>query len=160
MLFNKVFSTIFLLFLSLSVQATLVPAKNFSLFDITSQEKIELSDYYGKVIYLDFWASWCASCAKSLPLFQQWQQELGDDFVVISVNVDENKSDALAMIKKLQLNYPIGYDKDLTIAKMYATSVLPYAFIIDKNSNIFYRHIGFKDSDEDKLKAMIKTLLK
>jgi thiol-disulfide isomerase/thioredoxin len=128
--------------------------------DISSQAQIRLSDYYGKVIYLDFWASWCASCVKSLPLFQQWQQELGDDFVVISVNVDEFKDDALTMIKRLQLNYPIGYDKDLTVAKMYATSVLPYAFIIDKSGNIYYKHIGFKDRDGEKLKMMIMELLK
>jgi thiol-disulfide isomerase/thioredoxin len=160
MLFNKAHLTFFILFFSLSVQATPVPAKNFSLLDITSQVKIELSEYYGKVIYLDFWASWCSSCAKSLPLFQQWQQELGDDFVVISVNVDEYKDDALAMIKKLQLNYPIGYDEDFKVAKMYSTSVLPYAFIIDKSGNIYYKHIGFKDSDEEKLKTIIKSLLK
>jgi thiol-disulfide isomerase/thioredoxin len=162
MLFKKAVLLLFLLVFSLTIQSNtskLIPAKNFSLPDIRSQVKIELSDYYGKVIYLDFWASWCASCAKSLPLFTQWQQELGDDFVVISVNVDENKSDALAMINKLKLNYLIGYDKDLQIAKMYSTSVLPYSFIIDKTGNIYYKHIGFKDSDAEKLKTIIKHLL-
>jgi thiol-disulfide isomerase/thioredoxin len=161
MLFNN--ALILLLVFSLNVNATsikAVPAMNFSLMEINSESSIELSDYYGKVIYLDFWASWCSSCAKALPLFTQWQHELGEEFVIISINVDENIDDALAIIKKLRLNYPIAYDKDLKVAKMYSTLVLPYAFIIDKTGNIQYKHIGFKDGDAEKLQKIIKRLLK
>lgn len=166
MLFKKTPLLLSLLFFSLfisvkvhAVTVKLLPAKDFSLFDIQSQVPIKLSDYYGKVIYLDFWASWCSSCLKALPLFNQWQQELGENFVVISVNVDEDKADGIAMSQKLQLNYPIGYDINLRVAKMYKTSVLPYSFIIDKQGNIHYQHIGFQDKDAEKLKVIIMGLL-
>jgi len=134
-------------------------AINFSLYDIQSNKTVKLSDYYGKVIYLDFWASWCSSCAKALPLFTQWQKEFGDDFVVISVNVDEEKSDGIAMAKKLRLEYPIAYDGNLSVARMYKATALPFSFIIDKNGDIHYRHIGFRDKDAIKLRAMIANLL-
>jgi len=148
-----------LLSLSFSVNSTQIPAENFSLSDIQNNQQITLSDYHGKVIYLDFWASWCSSCAKALPLFKKWQQELGDDFVVISVNVDEDKDDGLKMAQRLQLDYPIGYDSELKVAKMYDASVLPFSFIINKSGDIHYRHVGFKDSDEQKLKIIIEELL-
>jgi len=134
-------------------------AINFSLYDIRTNKTVKLSDYYGKVIYLDFWASWCSSCVKALPLFSQWQKELGDDFVVISVNVDEEKSDGIAMAKKLGLDYPIAYDGKLSVARMYKATALPFSFIIDKNGDIHYRHVGFRDKDAIKLKAMIVNLL-
>lgn len=147
-----------LLFFSIGINAAQIPAKNFSLHDIQNNQKITLSDYHGKVIYLDFWASWCSSCAKALPLFKKWQQELGDDFVVISVNVDEDKGDGLAMAQKLQLDYPIAYDGNLRVAKMYGASVLPFSFIINKKGDIHYSHIGFQESDAIKLKTIIEEL--
>lgn len=147
-----------LLFFSIDINATQIPAKNFSLHDIQNNQKITLSDYHGKVIYLDFWASWCSSCAKALPLFKKWQQELGEDFVVISVNVDEDKDDGLAMAQKLQLDYPIAYDGNLKVAQMYGVSVLPLSFIINKTGDIHYSHVGFQENDATKLKAIIKEL--
>jgi thiol-disulfide isomerase/thioredoxin len=163
MLFKKNVYLLFICLLSFaghSALASSIPAKDFLLFDIQSQAPIKLSHYYGKVIYLDFWASWCSSCAKALPLFKQWQQELGDDFIVISINVDEDKADGLAMTKRLKLTYPVGYDSTLEVAKMYGTSVLPYSFIIDKAGNIHYQHIGFQDKDAKKLEKTIINLLK
>lgn len=148
-----------LLFFSMGVQAEQIPAKNFALQDIQNNSQITLSDYRGKVIYLDFWASWCSSCAKALPLFKKWNQALGDDFVVISVNVDEDKADGLLMAQKFQLDFPIAYDENLDVAKMYGASVLPFSFIINKKGDIHYRHVGFQDIDAIKLKTIIEDLL-
>ncbi|WP_339723777.1 TlpA disulfide reductase family protein [uncultured Paraglaciecola sp.] len=148
-----------LLFFSLGIQAEQIQAKNFSLHDIQNNRVITLNDYHGKVIYLDFWASWCSSCAKALPLFKKWHQELGDDFVVVSVNVDEDKADGLLMAQKFQLDFPIGYDENLDVAKMYGASVLPFSFIINQDGDIHYRHVGFQDTDAVKLKTIIQKLL-
>jgi thiol-disulfide isomerase/thioredoxin len=157
MLFRSLF--ISLLLFCIGVQAIETRAKNFSLLDIQNNQKIILSNYHGKVIYLDFWASWCSSCAKALPLFKKWQHELGDNFVVISVNVDEDKADGIAMAKKLLLNYPIAYDGNLKVAKMYGVSVLPFSFIINRKGNIHYIQVGFKDADAKKLEIILKELL-
>jgi thiol-disulfide isomerase/thioredoxin len=148
-----------LIFYSLGIQAESIPAKNFTLHDIQTNRLITLSDYHGKVVYLDFWASWCSSCAKALPLFKKWDQELGDDFVVVSVNVDEDKADGLLMAQKFQLDFPIAYDENLDVAKMFEASVLPFSFIINKSGDIHYRHVGFQDTDAVKLKTIIEELL-
>ena len=150
---------ILMLCFSIDLRAAEQPAKDFSLPDIQSKQQITLSNYFGKVIYLDFWASWCSSCAKALPLFNHWDHALGENFVVVSVNVDEDIADGLDMAAKLQLDFPIAYDKSLNVAKMYQASVLPSSFIIDKNGFIQYQHIGFQEKDAHKLKALIKHLL-
>lgn len=148
-----------LIFISLGIQAEQIPAENFSLNDIQNNNQITLSDYRGKVIYLDFWASWCSSCAKALPLFKEWNQEFGDDFVVVSVNVDEVKGDGLLMAQRFQLDFPVAYDENLDIAKLYEVSVLPTSFVIDKKGDIHYRHIGFQEVDIIKLQKAIEEVL-
>lgn len=136
-----------------------IAAQNFTLQDIQKTSLITLSDFRGKVVYLDFWASWCSSCAKALPLFNKWHQTLDEDFVVVSVNVDEDIQDGLLMAQKFQLDFPIGYDENLLVAKMYQASALPVSFIINKDGDIHYRHLGFQDGDAVKLKLIIEELL-
>jgi len=154
----------FLLFIGLdsfsfSVKAGNDLAENFTLFDIQTDKIVQLSDYRGKVIYLDFWASWCASCAEALPLFSQWQSEFGENFIVISINVDEEKSDGIQMAKNLALTYPVAYDTNLEIAALYQVKALPTSYIIDKNGQIVYRHLGFNKEDSVKLVEVINSLL-
>ena len=134
-------------------------ADNFSLMDIQTNNVVQLSHYQGKVIYLDFWASWCSSCAKALPLFSRWQNNFGEDFVVISINVDEDKLNGILMAKKLALTYPVAYDGDLKVASLYNVKALPTSFIINKRGRIVYRHLGFKQQDVDKLVEIIHSLL-
>lgn len=134
-------------------------AIDFSLDDIQTNLPVSLSDYQGKVIYLDFWASWCTSCAKALPLFNLWRDEFGENFIVLSVNVDENKSDGLAMAQKLSLKYPILYDGNLAVATLYQVTALPISFIIDGKGVIKYKHIGFKEADVNELKSKIQSVI-
>ncbi|WP_299074079.1 TlpA disulfide reductase family protein [uncultured Paraglaciecola sp.] len=136
-----------------------ISLQNFSLPDIRNNQQVTLSDYQGKVVYLDFWASWCSSCAKALPLYKNWARTFGDDFAVVSVNVDEVKAEGILMAQQLQLDFPIAYDKDLSVAKMYQASVLPVSFIINRRGQIVYRHLGFKDTDAEKLERLVRQLL-
>ena len=148
-----------ILAVSINIFAQTNKAPDFELKDIHSEKSIHLSDYRGKVVYLDFWASWCSVCLKSLPLFSQWQQRYGQDFVVISVNVDEVKQHGIDMANRLNLNYLVLYDENMSIAKSYNASLLPSSFIIDTNGDVHYKHLGFKLGDGDKLEKIIQQLL-
>src|SRR5690349_9791346 len=82
--------------------------------------KLRLEDFRGKVVYLDFWASWCGPCRVSLPMLEELRREYqAKGFEVIAVNVDENPQDALDFLKKYPVTYPVVRDPQQAIARLY-----------------------------------------
>ena len=117
----------------------------FSLTGLNQKKPIILSDYQGQTVLVDFWASWCAPCLSSLPVYQSWH--VAGDVQVVSVNVDDNLQDGLDMLKKLNLTFPVAYDEDKSVAKLFGVYALPVAFLIDKNGQIILRHDGYQSKD-------------
>jgi thiol-disulfide isomerase/thioredoxin len=128
--------------------------QTFALPALNQEKDIELGEYRGKTILLDFWASWCAPCLRSLPLYQQWHDE--GEIVVVSVNVDDHSQDALAMINKLKLRFPVAFDEEKEVAKSFNVFALPVVFIIDQEGKAVFRHEGFTADDTVKLLTIIK----
>jgi thiol-disulfide isomerase/thioredoxin len=151
--FNFIFVAL-LLFFSNSSFATEVPT--FSLTALNQKKPINLSDYHGQTIILDFWASWCAPCLKSLPVYQNWH--VAGEILVVSVNVDDDLKDAIAMIKDLNLTFPVAYDYDKSVAKLFGVYALPVAFLIDKNGKIMLRHEGYQSKDAIQLLQEIQKI--
>jgi peroxiredoxin len=131
-------------------------APEFSLTAINQKALVNLSDYQGQTIILDFWASWCAPCLSSLPVYQNWH--VAGNVKVVSVNVDDYIKDAKAMIKNLNLTFPVAYDKDKSVAKLFGVNALPVAFLIDKNGKIMFRHEGYQSKDAIQLLNEIQKL--
>lgn len=131
-------------------------APEFSLTAINQKALVNLSDYQGQTIILDFWASWCAPCLSSLPVYQNWH--VAGNVKVVSVNVDDYIKDAKAMIKNLNLTFPVAYDKDKSVAKLFGVNALPVAFLIDKNGKIMFRHEGYQPKDAIQLLNEIQKL--
>ena len=115
----------------------------------------------GKVIFVDFWASWCTPCLKSLPEFEQLQTTFSGrgDVVVLAINLDENPNDATKFVKDLDVSYKILADKDGSIPESFGVSTMPSSFIIDKQGVIRYVHKGYKTGDVSKIKTEIEQLL-
>lgn len=146
-------------FFSLGVNAT-TPAPEFSLPQINQDESISLSDYKGKVVYLDFWASWCGPCRKSLPLLNELRLELKDKpFEVIAINLDEDIEDARQFLKEYPVTYPTLYDKDNATPRLYQLRGMPTSYLIDKNGIIQSTHQGFKPSHMPKIRQSVIDLL-
>jgi peroxiredoxin len=130
----------------------------FTVRDIDGKD-IALSDYKGKVILLDFWATWCAPCRKEIPgfvdLYRRYKQK---GFVVLGVSVDESAADVKKFAKKLKVNYPIllgGARDDLQEA--FGPPGFPTAFIIGRDGTIRSQHTGLTPLEE--LERTIKQLL-
>lgn len=120
-------------------------APDFTLTDLTGQ-KVSLSDYKGKVILLDFWATWCGPCKMEIPSFIQLQEQYGDDVVVVGVSLDQGGPRVVEpFAKKNGINYPIVYGDGSVVQAYGGIRGIPTTFVIDRDFNIQRKYVGYTD---------------
>ncbi|MER2491952.1 TlpA disulfide reductase family protein [Catenovulum sediminis] len=156
----KLICTLLLLTVSQFTAATpSLPAPDFELNVVDLPKK--LSDLKGQVVYLDFWASWCAPCRKSFPWMNDMQNKYQDKgFTVIAVTVDADKTLAEQFLQEVPANFPIVYDTESQIAQSYQLKGMPSSYLIDKNGQLRYVHVGFLTAKKKQYEDEIKGLLK
>jgi thiol-disulfide isomerase/thioredoxin len=123
---------------------------------------VDLTKYRGKVVYVDFWASWCAPCVVSTPLLNELRQELvkaGQPFEVVAVNVDKDKEDGIDFLLDEPVEYIAASDPDGKAPAAYQVKSMPTAFLLDKTGKIRLIHTGFKPADIDTIAEEVKKLL-
>ncbi|MBO6557194.1 MAG: TlpA family protein disulfide reductase [Pseudomonadales bacterium] len=122
-------------------------------------ESVNSESLRGKVIYLDFWASWCGPCKVSFPDMKALQSEFGRDvFQVIAVSVDSNPKDARRFVERFEPNFLILTDPEGAIAERFSIPAMPTSFLIDQHGNIRHMHKGYRPGDAEKLKPLIAAL--
>ena len=122
--------------------------------------KVTLKDFRGKVVFLNFWATWCESCRDEMPSMQRLYREFkGKDFEIVGVNVKDKRPDALAFVKKLQVTYPIVLDPDGEVGLLYGAFGMPLSYLIDKKGRVLARLLGPADWYSPGARNLIKTLL-
>jgi len=121
-------------------------APNFSRMDL-SHRNVELSVYRGKVVLLNFWATWCGPCLAEMPTFAQWQNQYGSDkFQVLGISMDDAAPEVVAAISKLKVNYPVVMGDEHLGAAYGGILGLPVTFLIDPQGRIRGRFEGATDS--------------
>jgi len=121
---------------------------------------VSLQELRGKVVYLDFWASWCGPCRMSFPQLEQLRQELGPQgFEVLAINVDEFEKDALKFLEEIPVSYPVVRDGSGATPQKYGILGMPTAYLIDRQGVVRLVHQGFRKHDESKLRLEIIKLL-
>lgn len=121
---------------------------------------ISTADLKGKVVYLDFWASWCKPCKKSFPFMNDIHNQYPkDDFVVVAINMDEFPEDAKKFLEEIPADFNIYTDASKTLATELELPGLPVAFVIDKTGEIKGRHIGFNERKKQKKIKQLEFLL-
>ena len=124
-------------------------------------DTLNLSDYRGKVVVLDFWASWCVPCRRSFPWMNEMQRKYGDDgLVIIAVNLDNKPSDAEKFLQQYPAEFSIFYDHDRQLVSEYAVEAMPSSFLIGRDGSIVERHLGFKSGKTDEYEAAIAAALR
>ncbi|MEO8539732.1 MAG: TlpA disulfide reductase family protein [bacterium] len=109
-------------------------APDFALVDARDPSKVvKLSDYRGKAVILNWFASWCDPCKNEIPEFQAAQAKLGDELVVLGVDYLEHPSDATGILDKLGATYPAVLDGSGSVAEHYRVTYMPTTFFIDKD---------------------------
>ncbi|RDH81139.1 MAG: hypothetical protein DIZ80_13565 [endosymbiont of Galathealinum brachiosum] len=121
---------------------------------------IKLSSYKGKVVYLDFWASWCVPCRRSFPFMNEMQEKYSEEGLkIIAVNLDTEREKAARFLKMIHADFSIAYDPEGRVPEDYKLSVVPTFYLISREGDIVYKHKGFRNSQNDELEAMIKRAL-
>ena len=122
--------------------------------------KFNLADYKGKVVYLDFWASWCGPCKLSFPYMENISHSFASrDLVVIADNLDESRASAKAFLQDASPDFPIIFDQQGVIATRFNVSDMPSTVLIGRDGKVRYVHKGFYPSKEDEYTSHILTLL-
>jgi thiol-disulfide isomerase/thioredoxin len=125
-------------------------------------QQFKLSDLTGKVIFLDFWASWCVPCKEEFPFLIKLYNEYKDSgFVVVAVNVDTDRRKLDKFINNLGVEVPftVVTDFEQKIPSLYNLEAMPTSFLIDKNGIIKFKHTGFESSDKEKYTNDITELI-
>lgn len=132
-------------------------AKGFSL-DVQTGDTFVLSDLEGKVLMVDFWASWCAPCRQEAPVLEEtYQQYAGTDVEFVGVNIWDLPDNAAAYLVDFGITYPNGVDDDGVIAIDYGVKGIPEKFFIDRDGNVRQKFVG--PIRPEKLKETLDELL-
>ena len=120
--------------------------------------RVDLASYRGKVVLLDFWATWCASCQVEMPAFAQWQRYYGSQGLqVLGISMDDDPALARKLCTKLKLNYPVAMG-DEKLGELYGGVLgLPLAYLIDRNGNVRAKFQG--ETDLKTIEKQLKALL-
>jgi peroxiredoxin len=132
-------------------------------FTLKSQngDNIKLSELRGKVILINFWASWCGPCRQEMPeLDQLYQHYRSLGFTILGVNVEENSDAAKSLLKDVRVTFPILFDNTNKVSDLYKVQGMPSTIIVDRDGNKRYRYIGYQHGYEQEYQKQIRNLIR
>ena len=136
------------------------PAPSFTLAARGGQN-VSLTQYKGQVVMLNFWASWCGPCRQEMPLLESIYRKYGKmGFTMIGVNVEPDSNAANEWLKATPVSFPILYDRDSKVSKLYDVAGMPSTVIIDRTGKLRVLHRGYKPGDENEYLDSIRTLIR
>jgi len=150
-----------LLYASVGVQRINPPfeAEGFTLEDLRGS-MVSLKDFRGKVIFLNFWASWCGPCRIEMPAMELlWQVFQDDDFVILAVDVKEERDTVSSFIEKNDYTFPVLLDSRGKVANMYDVRAYPTSFLIDWEGKVVGKAVGAREWASKDSFDLIKYLL-
>jgi thiol-disulfide isomerase/thioredoxin len=139
--------------------ALVVASLCLSAASAASSEPLELTQHRGKIVLVDFWASWCEPCRHSFPWLNEMQAKYGDRLVVIGVNVDRERADAERFLAQVPAQFEVIYDPNGELASRYDVMGMPSSFVFDTSGTLVDQHIGFRKSMRVEREEQLRKLL-
>jgi thiol-disulfide isomerase/thioredoxin len=124
---------------------------------------IDLAQFKGQVVMINFWATWCVPCRQEMPLLEDiYKKYKPMGFTMLGVNVEPDTKDAEAWLGKLAkpVTFPIAYDVDSKVSKLYKVETMPTTVLVDRKGNVRVLHRGYKAGDENAYLTHIRSMLK
>ena len=136
------------------------PAPSFTLAARGGQA-VSLAQYKGQVVMINFWASWCGPCRQEMPLLESIYKKYNKmGFTLLGVNVEPNSQAANDWLKATPVSFPILYDTDSKVSKLYDVAGMPSTVIIDRTGKLRVLHRGYKPGDENEYLDSIRALIR
>lgn len=136
------------------------PAPQFNLASRDGKD-VSLTQYHGQVVMINFWASWCGPCRQEMPLLESIYKKYNKlGFTLLGVNVEPDSKAAEDWLKATPVSFPILFDKDSKVSKLYDVAGMPSTVIIDRAGKVRVLHRGYKPGDENEYMDSIRTLVR
>jgi len=136
------------------------PAPDFALKSATG-ENMRLSEYRGDVVMINFWATWCGPCRQEMPLLDDlYNRYERVGFRLLGVNIDDDSRRAMQMIEELGVNFPVLFDEQKEVSKLYEVGAMPVTLLVDREGIVRYVHLGYKPGYEEYYLTQIRSLLR
>lgn len=127
----------------------------------TDKGKISLQQFSGLVVYVDFWASWCAPCQKSFPFMNELHTKYSEKGLrIIAINVDKDRADVTIFLRKNPAQFLIAFDAAGQTPKQYQVKGMPSSYLIGRDGRLITIHQGFKSADRETIERSIQEALK
>jgi thiol-disulfide isomerase/thioredoxin len=135
-------------------------ASDFTLLD-TDGQQVSLQQYRGKVVFLNFWATWCIPCREEMPALERLHQAYqAQDLAIISIDLKEGADQVKAFFQKHGLSFPSLLDPNGTVFRDYLVAGMPTTYLIDRNGTLLARGVGGRDWTRAEAQQLIQELLK
>lgn len=126
----------------------------------TADGYFDLAELHGKVVYLDFWASWCKPCRSSFPwMYEIKERYSSEGLEVLAVNLDKDRKLADEFLQGMDINFVIAFDESGDTATQYQLRGMPSSYLIDRDGKLYASHVGFREKDKAKMEEAIRQLL-
>ncbi len=136
------------------------PAPDFSGDSVNGKGKIALQQWKGKVVLVDFWATWCQPCQKSFPKLEELRVKYSaSGFEIVAVSEDDEQNGVKEFGASYGTKFPLLWDKDKSIANKWHPPAMPSSFLVDKKGVVRFVHLGYHDGEEKEIEAELKSLL-
>jgi len=121
---------------------------------------VDIHDFRGRVVYLDFWASWCAPCRQSFPWMQAMKNAYENQgLTVLAVNLDRNRGDADRFLAQFHPSFDVRFDPQGTVAEHFMVQGMPTGLVVDRHGVVRFTHIGFRPVDEAAYENQLREIL-
>jgi peroxiredoxin len=132
-------------------------APAFNLPALDGKGKVSLESHRGKVVWLDFWASWCPPCLSSLPELEELRKQMpAGEFQIVAINLDEDQKKALKFLARNPVGYPSGSDPKGALPDQYGLETMPTSYLIDRKGVVRVVHKGYREGDMKKIRAEVR----
>lgn len=138
-----------------------IEARDFELMNM-DEEIVKLSDYRGKVVLINFWATWCPPCVREMPSMDRLNKKIADErFKVLAINQMEDSDQVFAFTGQFEddLSFEILFDTTSKVSQTYVVRGLPTTYLVDKKGRVRYSAVGGRDFDNPEIVKVVKTLM-